>query len=437
MDRTQTAELIGTLSAAISKLTIFRSRLLAGPLGRLSELLHFVGASDKRNAMCAFSDLTAELVCGGARRVSGNIWLDYILDTVLLTDNAFSTAAASGSADEAVLHAMQRELSALQTLSEVGENDLFRMIRDCPDATGKTPREAGSMKDSASVIASAAWGGAPVAAMPREVKPKQPPAQKPELTAPVWQYGEFGIRDSYYADVALEGMYRRFIEAEDWAELVNDLWNFHAAYGSGIFLKYRNFIFDGTLKPLHELRAGDFVPVMDAEYRLLLNNAIAFMRDESAHPMLLCGQQGMGKTTMMLELTDELPQLRLVYALGSNLNCTDLLSALRCQPLKFMLLFDELNADTRGIVSEPLLPMNVLLAACSKAPMLSSLFEVIVELPVLQLNEFVRIVTALLAAENVNAAPETIRSACVDYQVDTRCEFNIAAAVRVKELLLS
>ena len=161
------------------------------------------------------------------------------------------------------------------------------------------------------------------------------------------------------------------------------------------------------------------------------------MRDESAHPMLLCGQQGMGKTTMMLELTDELPQLRLVYTLNGSLNCIDLLAKLRCQPLKFMLLCDELREDTCETVTEPLMPMNVLLAACSKSPVLPSLFEVVVDLPVLQLNEFVRIVTALLAAENVDAAPEIIRSACVDYQVDTRCEFNVAAAVRVKELLLS
>ena len=59
--------------------------------------------------------------------------------------------------------------------------------------------------------------------------PKQPPA-KTEFPPPVWQYGEFGIRDSYYADVALEGMYRRFLESDDWSELVNDLWNFHSSY---------------------------------------------------------------------------------------------------------------------------------------------------------------------------------------------------------------
>lgn len=431
MDCTQTEENIRTLSAAIARLAIFRNELLTRPLGKLSELLRFADIGNVQNAADALSALTSELVCCGARRVSGNIWHDYILDTVLLTDNVFSCAAASGKADDAVIHAMQLELSALKTLSEADENVLHSIVRNCTEQKQKK-----NSKDAASVIASAAWGGAPVAPMPREFKPKQPPA-KTEFPPPVWQYGEFGIRDSYYADVALEGMYRRFLESDDWSELVNDLWNFHSSYGSGIFLKYRNFIFDGALKPLHELRAGDFVPLMDAEYRILLNNAIAFMRDESAHPMLLCGQQGMGKTTMMLELTDELPQLRLVYTLNGNLNCIDLLAKLRYQPLKFMLLCDELREDTCETVTEPLLPMNVLLAACSKSPVLPSLFEVVVDLPVLQLNEFVRIVTALLAAENVDAAPEIIRSACVDYQVDTRCEFNVAAAVRVKELLLS
>lgn len=74
-----------------------------------------------QNAADALSALTSELVCCGARRVSGNIWHDYILDTVLLTDNVFSCAAASGKADDAVIHAMQLELSALKTLSEADE----------------------------------------------------------------------------------------------------------------------------------------------------------------------------------------------------------------------------------------------------------------------------------------------------------------------------
>lgn len=114
MDCTQTEENIRTLSAAIARLAIFRNELLTRPLGKLSELLRFADIGNVQNAADALSALTSELVCCGARRVSGNIWHDYILDTVLLTDNVFSCAAASGKADDAVIHAMQLELSALK-----------------------------------------------------------------------------------------------------------------------------------------------------------------------------------------------------------------------------------------------------------------------------------------------------------------------------------
>ena len=102
-----------------------------------------------------------------------------------------------------------------------------------------------------------------------------------------------------------------------------------------------------------------------------------------------------------------------------------------------MALFDELNPSSLAGIPEPLLPMNVLVAACAAAPVLPSLFETSVELPRMQLNEFIRVVTALLEAEQVAMPAEAVRGACVDYQVDTRCEFSVAAAVRVKELLMS
>ena len=236
-------------------------------------------------------------------------------------------------------------------------------------------------------------------------------------------------------------MYRRFLENDDWTQLVSDLWSFHSEYGCGDFLRYRNFRYDGAKKallPLPDLRPGDFVPLAEAEYRILLNNAIAFLRDESAKPMLLCGAQGMGKTTLMLELTDELPQLRLVYAApGSAQDAAGMFDILRAQPLKFMALFDDLNPSALAGIPEPMLPMNVLVAACSAVPVLPSLFEVTAELPRPQLNECIRIVSKLLDAEQIRMPQETIRSACVDYQVDSKCDFNIASAVRVKELLQS
>ncbi|MBQ3937740.1 MAG: DUF815 domain-containing protein, partial [Clostridia bacterium] len=292
--------------------------------------------------------------------------------------------------------------------------------------------------DTAVKLATAAWGGAVPAPTPKERQPVPFRYDPPENC---WHYGEFELRDSFCADAALEGMYRRFLENDDWTELASDLWSFHSAYGCGDFLRYRNFCLDasGALRPLPDLRAGDFVQLAEAEYGALLNNAIAFMRDESAKPMLLYGPQGMGKTTLMLELTDELPELRLVLCPPSvsRQHLLDAFDRLRAQPLKFMALLDDLNPASLTGVSEPMLPMNVLVAACAPVPVLPELFEVTAELPRPQLNEFIRIVIKLLEADQMIMNPDIVRNACVDYQVDTRCDFNVAAAVRVKELLMS
>ncbi|MBR4636411.1 MAG: DUF815 domain-containing protein [Clostridia bacterium] len=422
-------EVIDRLGSAFTRLTVLRGAIETGPLSSLLALLTAAGAGDARAASFHASRLTSELVTCGARRVSGDLMMDFVLDTILLSDNAFASAAAGQRLDEAVFRAMRRDLAAMRVFSELDEDTVDRLVSECADA--KKP-------DTAVKLATAAWGGAVPAPTPKERQPVPFRYDPPENC---WHYGEFELRDSFCADAALEGMYRRFLENDDWAELASDLWSFHSAYGCGDFLRYRNFCLDasGALRPLPDLRAGDFVQLAEAEYGALLNNAIAFMRDESAKPMLLYGPQGMGKTTLMLELTDELPELRLVLCPPSvsRQHLLDAFDRLRAQPLKFMALLDDLNPASLTGVSEPMLPMNALVAACAPVPVLPELFEVTAELPRPQLNEFIRIVIKLLEADQMIMNPDIVRNACVDYQVDTRCDFNVAAAVRVKELLMS
>ena len=431
MQNTERApELIERLGNALSKLTVLTNVMRDRVVQSLMAVTYAAAAGDPRSASASASELTAALIGCGARRVSGNLMMDYVLDRILMTENPFALSAAAGRMDEALLRAMRRDLAAMRTLSLVDEDMLNGIV--CEYA------EPVRTNDNAVKLATAAWGGGAPQSAPKEHAPAvrfrfEPPEN-------CWDYGEFELRGSYYADAALEGMYRRFLENDDWTGLVNDLWSFHSVCGCGLFLKYRNFCtLNGGLEPMPDLRPGDFVSLADAEYRTLLNNAIAFMRDESAKPMLLYGPSGMGKTTMMLELTDELPQLRLVYAsTGSTRGkLLPLLDRLRAQPLKFMLLFDDLDPSEVAGVPEPMLPLNVLVAACAPAPVLPGLFEVTEELPRMQLNEFARAVATLLEAKQVVMPQESVRSACVDYQVDTKCEFNVAAAIRVKELLLS
>ena len=419
-------DIIERLSLALARLTLLSS----GEDGVIEALARLLGASevgDPRTALAEATGLTRALLTSGARRVSGDIMMDWVLDRILLSDNPFARLAAQGKSDTALENAMRRDLEAMRVISLLDESTVGRLVAECAEARRSDP---------AVKFATAAWSGS---SGPASVKDRR--ENQVRYDENCWSYGEFELRDSYAADAALEGMYRRFLENDAWGGLVNDLWSFHSAYGSGRFLRYRNFCLDraGGLSPMPDLRPGDFVQLSEAEYRTLLNNAIAFLRDESAKPMLLYGGAGMGKTTLMLELTDELPQLHLVYvpptARGADL--LKIFGTLRAQPLKFMTLFDDLDTSVLSGVIEPMLPLNVLVAGCAPVPVLESLFEVAVELPRMQLGDFARAVSKLLESEQVAMSQEEVRSACMDYRSDTGAEFSVASAVRVKELLMS
>ena len=269
---------IEKLGAAVSQLSVLRG---AGGdvIPALLGLVAAADAGDGRTAALRSGELTSALLSCGARRVSGDLMTDFVLDTILMSRNPFAEAASAGRMDEAVFRAMRRDLAATQVLSELDEDVINRIIAECGE---------GKRVDPAVKFATAAWGGAPA---PNSQSRDQLPKFRFEPSEKCWNYGEFELRDAYCADAALESMYRRFLESDDWTQLASDLWSFHSAYGCGDFLRYRNFCLceNGTLRPLPDLRPGDFVPLMEAEYRTLLNNAIAFLRDESAKPMLLFG----------------------------------------------------------------------------------------------------------------------------------------------------
>lgn len=375
------------------------------------------------------AELKRHLINCSARRVTGDMMLDHLLHTVLVKENAFSKSAASGRRDEALMLAMRRDLNALKVISELDEETMYKLIAEAA-AARPSP-------DSASKFASAAWSGGSGPYLGRE--PNQVQRNRFAPTESCWYYGEFELRDAYCADNELEEMYRRFLDEDDWGALTEELWRFFCRNGCGKFLQYRHFYFDGELKPLPELRAGSFVGFAETEFDLLRANASAFLEGESAKPMLLCGRQGSGKTTLMFELMDELPNLHTVFVPScvKSSEILALLVELRAQPLKFMLLMDDLNPSSLSGISEPMLPMNVLVAATSAVPVMPSFFEITAELPDMEMDEFIRAVMMLLEADGAYMPRETVRSACMDHRMETKCELNIASAVRVKELLQS
>lgn len=373
--REELLEALAVLDSVANDLAIFRNTGIFHSQGSQNSENPITGFVNKvcagdRSARTCFSLLDAELVSGHlgtcARRVSGNLLTDAILETILMSENPFSCLAAQGIMDAPLFNAMQAELSMLERLNQISEEDFSNIINFfC------IPQ-----KDAASVVANAAWSGTGVRHVPKDYLQRRDPL----LGIPIrvlrsWDYGEFELTGHWFADEALAEMYKRFIMTEDWSKLTESLWSFHATYGTGDFLRYRNFYFDGNIKPLPELKLNGYIDLPsdglyspEETYSILLNNVIAFMRNEGNEPMLLAGECGSGKTRMMMRLIEELPELRLVNVIGGYEKLPRLFELLSSQPQKFMVLLDNFDKSMAKNILNASIPDNILFAACADYP---------------------------------------------------------------------
>ncbi|NCB30061.1 MAG: DUF815 domain-containing protein [Clostridia bacterium] len=341
-------------------------------------------------AVRAYHDAVGALLSNGDRRVSGDLWKDHLLSLAVHQAHPFARMAAAGGRDEAIVANMREELSILGQLSRLRSEDVARFAF--------TP----------------------------------------------WQYGESGLVDSYIADEALEEIYVRLLSSRDWGDMTEDLWSFFNSYGAGIFLRHRAFYLeDGQLAPLPSAALSPLVPttLYEQERVALMENTIRFMRGDRAENALLYGGGGTGKTAHVLSLLHELPEVRLVICQPEKEDILALARRLGAQPLRFLLLLDDIVSESKAIrrLSSLLcggraLPDNVLLYATSReAPGPASLFSLLLSFPYPNLADFTHLVTELLEADGIQADSQALHSACVDHQVDARERLTFPGAIRVAE----
>lgn len=433
------------LSARLCRLTIFRFLLQDGPLHHLLQLIDALGASDVTQAAYRYHDMTAALLSSGARRVSGSLFTDYLLDALVCQPNAFSAMSAEGRLDEPVYAAMGAELTLMGQLSTLKGSTLARYIGDRLQELKLKPRQA---KDIISLMSNAAWAGSPA----KPLQPAAPEAAVPLLRLPStlqehtwlsWQYDPPVFDGSFVSDQALEEIYHRLLNSEDWRACLDDLWNFFATCGSGPFLKDRLFSLDrGVLVPMPEdaLPQQDDLTFYETQRTALTQHVIRFMRGEAPGSVLVTGGPGSGKTTLVLSLVKELPEVRLVMTDPKNAEgLPALCRELQRQPLRFLLYvdamelsspeYDRLRADLQcGRIGGD----NQLLCISARTGD-DSVFHQRVHLGVPTLKEFIAHVEALLQRQGVLLDYDRIQNACID--VANRTELSFTAARRTAAAL--
>lgn len=425
------------LLGCMGRLTVLRPALQEPPLQELYALLSSLLQHDTLGAAGSYHACCLALLTGGYRRVSGDLFRDFLYWLLLERENAFALQAAQNIWDEPLCAAMRGDLKQFSLFFDLNSVTIKRWIGECQkEQRSRSGAGRGrQQQDSISVLSSAVWGGQsrpallprePATALPAAATMPERPLDENEL--PSWRYQNDLPSEStlFAAESALEELYHRLNHAEDRGALLDDLFSFHAAYGAGAFIRRRLFSMqeNGALQPIPAelLPAEDSYTFYQQQRDQVLQHAIRFMRGELAPNILLVGGPGTGKTSQVFSLCRELPDLRLITcAPTAYAALAAAIPRLMAQPLQFVLFLDDFAPThphwplLKAAVSPAgMQPPNLLLIAAAQETE-SAFFALRVMLPPPQLKEFIELVRLLLLREGRELDFDSIQNACIDY----------------------
>lgn len=435
------SEGLESLSAVTGRITLYRHLLKEGPLNTLLKLVDALNAGDVTLAVYCYHNLLGQLMNDDCRRVSGNLFTDYLLSQMLESESGFSRMAARGVMDAPVYEAMRVELRLFGVLSTLKCADLRRYISERHRELKLSPRQG---KDGIALMSNAAWAGGSLRSAPKEKTEQTNYPTPTNIYESEWltfDYDATALETEYVSDEALEEIYRRLLSSYMWDDYIDDIWNFFASYGTGKFIKHRLFsYFDSCLLPVKRLPVQDELTLHEEERVLMTENVISFMRGESTRHMLIVGDNGRGKTTQILSLTNELPAARLIItdAQGAYELFTTAADILD-QPLKFIILLDDVDMTSepfrrlRTLVTASA-PTNALICATARSGD-DGMFLMRIKLSAPDMSTFVALIKNLLLREGVTVSTERIQDVCLDQRLQTGEQLTYSNAQRVAALL--
>ncbi len=122
--------------------------------------------------------------------------------------------------------------------------------------------------------------------------------------------------------------------------------NFVRQHGSGIFAKYKAFVFDGQLRPIENpdpIRLSD-LKNYEIQRGQAVDNTLCFINGKPAQNVLLYGDRGTGKSATVKAILNEFPELRMMEISKNDISkLPALFELIKDVPLKFIAAIDDLS----------------------------------------------------------------------------------------------
>lgn len=264
----------------------------------------------------------------------GTNWVQYLVELLFKSKNEFALlASAKGSIDRdpLTLENASRDLSIIQNFAQITPEDILCLVEQRFDQE--------MSKEEQEIFN-------------ENLSPENWPIWETRITS---DKGQASDTDSYSATEWLRAMrksfFTRFVQEERWENNVALLMEYYQNAGCGIYAQYAAFNILEAGQGMEGIENTDPIRIsnlicQEREQAVVLKNTEGFLQGYPANNIILYGNRGTGKSSLVKALLNEYAPrgLRLVQLKKNRIGAfPKLVGELSKVPLKFIVFIDDLS----------------------------------------------------------------------------------------------
>lgn len=267
------------------------------------------------------------------QRLQSRNWAHFIIDLIIESEDKIPLFIAKNGHDtleESVIKSFQRDLAILQKSSQLNSDDLLAFIES---------RFKGEL------------GKSDIEIFSDELSPQQWPKWKNGLDSFEYQGDMISSQATKWLNERRESLIGYLLQANSWADNYLRIFHYYGEVGNGIFCKYAAFSWSEAKDDLEGIEKPDSIRLynligQEKEQSVVKDNTEALLAGYPANNMILYGNRGTGKSSLVKALLNEYAsqKLKMIQLKKSQISqFPRIVQKLSTLPYRFIVFIDDLS----------------------------------------------------------------------------------------------